>query len=370
MTTSQTFKNTCVILLTLLAAYTLVASIRIIVVLLIAIIIASAMRPIVDAMTRRRIPIGIAILLVYVALALILGVIFVAALPPVVSQVTLYFENEGRLAYRIILAQRWIESSLGNVLNEDVTLVDPVQIRDAVSVFIQQIRDGMPSFLDNISSSIGEAILIFVIGAYWLTSHEKAARFVQQLAPPSYRDNVQRVINDIETTLGSYVRGVFLVSLISGVLNFGLLQLLSVPNALTIGLTTAITTTIPMIGGLIGLIAAVLITLVSEPQYLVIVLVVCFGVQQLESYVFAPRIMSNSVGLDPLLVILYTSIGFVLFGIIGALIAVPIMGVIHILLVNLIVEPHRESIQTFKMEGGLPVMRSVSDETIIVSSTD
>jgi predicted PurR-regulated permease PerM len=358
MTTGQTFRNTCIILLTLVGAYAIVMSIRIIIVLLIAIIIASAIRPFVNAMTKRRIPAGVAILFIYVVLAIFIGLIFVAALPPIVNQVTQYFENDSRLAQRIIVAQRWVENLISEVINEDVSLVDPQEIRNAVSDFVQQMRDSMPSVMDNLSSLVGEAVLIFVIGAYWLTSHEKATKFLKQIFPLRYHDNVEQVINEIETTLGGYVRGSALVAMISGMLNFVILNLFSVPNATTIALMVGITTTIPMIGGVIGFFLGVLITLVSDPQYLLIVVVVMFAIQQLESYVFSPRIMSSSVGLDPLLVIVYTSIGFVLFGVVGALIAVPVMGTLHILLLHLIVEPHKESIKSFETVEGLPIIRS------------
>lgn len=357
MTTGQVFKNTIIVLLTLVAAYALLVSLHIIIVLLLAIIIASALRPFVTSLVRRHVPIGIAIVLIYLVLAFFIFLIGVAVIPPVVNQLVGYLENEVRLAYRIIMAQRWVEHLISDVTRSEVSLVDPDDIRLAVSEFMVQLRAVMPSMVDDIGSTIGEAVLIFVMGAYWLTSHKKATAFITQLSPAKYRDEVMKVIDEIEATMGGYVRGMVIISTIVGLLNFSAMQLLGIPNAATIGFMIAVTTTIPMIGGAIGAILAILMTLVVAPEYVVTVFIITFIVQQIEAYILGPRVMSEHVGLDPLLVIVYTSVGFVMFGILGALIAVPVMGTIHILLLHLVIEPYKRSLQQFQTQEGLPVIR-------------
>lgn len=362
MTASQTFRNTVIVLLTLLAAYTMVISFRIIIIVITAIIIASAIRPLVMILTRRRVPISVAIVMIYAMLFTFVAALFVAALPPIVNQIAEYLENDARLAHRIIVAQRWVERSIADVTNDEISLVEPDEIRAAVSEFVAQGRATMPSMLNDVSSTIGEAILIFVMGAYWITSHHKATGFIMQLFAPRQRDKITRMIDEIETTMGAYVRGTILVAFISGGLNLILLLALGVPNALTIGLIVFITTTIPMLGGVLGFVLAVLVTLVSSPQHLLTVVLITVAVQQLEAYVFSPRIMSGSVGLDPLLVIVYVAIGFAMFGVVGALIAVPIMGTIHIIVRYTIIEPHKENISIFGMEDGLPAIRIQPDQ--------
>ena len=89
------------------------------------------------------------------------------------------------------------------------------------------------------------------------------------------------------------------------------------------------------------------LTLVTAPQYVITVFLVFFIITQIENYVLSPRIMSSSVGLDPLLIIVYTAIGFILYGVVGALLAVPLMGTFHILLKHLVIEPHKENIKSF-----------------------
>ena len=368
MTTSQTFKNTLVILLTLLIAYGLVISARIIIVLLIAIIVASAIRPLIN---NKRIPIGLSIVAVYLTIAVVIGLITVAIMPPIVNQVTQYIENDARLATRIIVAQRWVESAISDVTNSEVSLVASEEIRAAVSDFAKQTRRVMPSVLDNIGATLGDAILFFVMGAYWLTSHTKATEFVTQLSPPKYREKTQNVIDEIENTLGGYVRGVVLLASIVALLYFIPLQVIGVPNAITLAVILSITSIIPMIGSLIGIALAVAITLVISPQSVLIVIVVALIVEQIKSYYLGPKILSSQINLDPLLIIVYTAIGFVMLGIVGALIAVPIMGTVHILLTHLIIEPYKDGFHQFQMEHGLHVMKvNESSQTPVTPHKD
>lgn len=350
MTIQQIFKGTLVVLLTLLAAYALFMSGRVLMVLLVAVIVASAVRPLVTIMTRWRIPEGAAIVAVYLTLLTAVIVVLVAVIPPVLNQIAFYIEDDGRLAARIITAQRLVENTISGVTQSDVSLVAPDDIREAVSNFVAQVRRLIPDALENIGASLGDAVLIFVMGAYWLTSHARATAFITQLAPHKYRPKVKTVIDEIELSMGGYVRGMVLIAVIVGVMHWVAFSLLNVPNALTLSFIIAIASTVPMIGGLIGGIIALFMTLVVSPYAVPAVFIVFFIIQQIQNYYLTPRIMAGRVGVDALLVIVYTAIGFVMFGLVGALVFVPLMGTVHILLTHSVIEPYQEAMQA---ENGL-----------------
>lgn len=358
MKTSQFFKYTFFVLLILLAVYMFILSARVLLVLLIAIIVASAVRPLIMGLKKRGLPVGLSILMVYFVIAIVVALLSIAVIPPIVNQVTQYLENDARLAFHIIRAQHMTENLVSDVTNSDVSLVDPEQIRMAVSDFVDEIRRTIPSVLDDISATLGEAILIFVMGAYWLSSHNRATEFITELTPPGERDRTRKILTRMEDTLGSYVRGVLTIALIVGGLNFSLMMLGGIPNATTLAFIIAISSTIPMIGGLIGSVLVILVTLTSAPEYTPGVLVISLAIQQFEAYYLGPRIMADRVGLDPLLVIVYTAVGFVVFGIVGALVAVPVMSAVHILLVDLVIRPYQEHIRRIDLNGdGIPLLR-------------
>ncbi|MEQ8671643.1 MAG: AI-2E family transporter [Aggregatilineales bacterium] len=350
MTGQQIFRATLIVMLTVLCAYIVVVSIQILILLIIAIIVASAIRPVIQTLQKWRIPEGVAIVLVYLGLAAMIFLVAVAIIPPLVNQFSQYIENDSRLSFRIIMAQRRVENLISDVTDSEVSLVAVEDIQGAVSQLSAQVRTSMPDVVQNLGSTIGSAVLIFVMGAYWLTSHKKATGYLTQLAPPHYRDRAQKMVDEIETTMGGYVRGIVTISTIVAILNFVPLQLLGVPNALTLAFIIAVTTAIPMIGGTIGGVLAVALTFLSDPTYVVIVFAVFLINTQIENYILTPRIMSQQVGLDPLLVIVYSTIGFILYGVTGALIAVPIMGTVHILIERLVVEPYQERMQTLKRD--------------------
>ncbi len=341
---SDVFKATITILLTLLGAYVIFASAEIILTLFMAIIVASAVRPAVRFFTKLRIPETIAIIFVYLILALATVLVLFVILPPLFNQFAIYIEQDWRLASRIIQAQQIVERYFSDVMKDNVSLVAPEQITEAVSTAVDQFNLLLPRLIQNTGNIVLGAVLIFVMGVYWLTSHLNAKRFILKMTSPRYRDRTRNIITEIETTLGSYVRGVVLISVSVGFLNFVPMYALGVPNALTLAFIIGLLTSVPMIGGWIGGLIATLLTLTVDPTFAIIVLIIFIIVSQIENYILQPRIMSGEVGIDPLLVIIYTSVGFLLNGILGALIAVPTMGALHILVNHLVVEPYRQQI--------------------------
>lgn len=344
MSTRQTLQNTLVVLLTLAVAYIFIISLRITIILLLAIIIASALRPVIERMIRIGIPRSVAIISTYIVLISGILLLALAILPPIVNQIISYIEHDERLVFRILRAQYWVENLIESLTGNEVNLVQPEQVREAVSSLVQSIRDNAPNLVDDLGNLIADTVLIFVMGAYWLTAHEQVKQFIVQLFHEKYRERVDTVLDNIEYTMGGYVRGVATVASIVGVLNFIGYTVLGVPNALTLAFIVGTTTTIPMIGGHIGGISVVFLTIVTNPTYIFGAFIVYFVVTQFENYYLSPRIMSNYANINPLLVIVYTLIGFILFGITGAIIAVPVMGVVHILITRLIIEPYQSTL--------------------------
>src|SRR5438874_2727626 len=133
MSARQTFRNTLVVILTLVVAYALYASARILVVLLVAIIVASAVRPSVLWLEKRHIPEGLAILLVYAGIAFGIFLLSVVVLPPAARQFAGYIENDNNLADRIIESQTWIQNTIQERTGTYITLFDPDALRTTIS---------------------------------------------------------------------------------------------------------------------------------------------------------------------------------------------------------------------------------------------
>jgi putative heme transporter len=361
MTAQQTFRNTLVVLLTLVMAYAIYASARILIVLLVAIIVASAVRPSVLWLQRRRVPEWLAILLVYGAIAFGIFLLGVVVLPPATGQFAGYIENEHNLGNRIIDAQTWIQNAILERTGTYVTLFDPGGIQTTVGDLVRQIKEAVPALAGEFGGLLGDFVLVFVMGVYWLTSRDQAVNFVLQLFPIGRRAEIALMITEIETSMGAYVRGIVLVCLFVGIANFALLSIFQVPNAVTLGFIVGITTALPIIGGYVGAATAVLLALLSSPIHALAAFVSFVLVQQIENHYLTPRVMSRSVGLNPILIIVFLFVGFALGGVIGALISVPIAGTINILLQHLVISPRKDESAPQFVDGGILLPSKVKE---------
>jgi predicted PurR-regulated permease PerM len=353
MTAQQTFRNTLVVILTFAIAYTLFMSAHVLIVLFIAIIVASAIRPAVLWLEERRLPRALAILLMYFMIAVGIFIVAVVVVPPSVNRLAGYIQNEDRLAGRIIAAQNWLETTIEERTGRDVVLLAPEDITRTVSDIVEDFRQSAPALIGEAGTIFGDFILVVVMGVYWLTSRDQAVEFNTRLFPIGRRGTVTQIITEIESSMGLYVRGIVLVATFVGVANYILMSILGVPNPLTSGFVIGVTTTIPIIGGYIGAGAAVLLALLSSPLHAILAFASFVLVQQVENHYLTPRVMSRSVGLNPILIIVFLFVGFSLGGVIGALIAVPIAGSIMILIRYLFIEPRQAEAAPQHVEGGI-----------------
>src|SRR5215207_3291448 len=162
--------------------------------------------------------------------------------------------------------------------------------------------------------------------------------------------------------MGSYVRGISLVVAFVGIANFIILSLFRVPNAVTIAFIIGITTAIPVLGGFIGAAIGVLLALLSSPANGVITFLSFVAVQQVEVHYLTPRMMARSVGLNPILIIVFLFVGFALGGVVGAILSVPVAGTFYILLRYLVIEPRKEEAAPQLVQGGILIASRNSAE--------
>ncbi len=355
MSAQQVFRNTVIVLLTVLTAYILVVSIRIIIVLWFAIIIASAIRPAVLWLQRHGLPQAISILMVYATLLLVIFGLFIVVLPPAVDRLSGYIENDDRLAAKLIGTNDWMENRINSLFHpaEPVTLFTSDTIRSNVTTVVAGLKRSFPAMAGELGGLLGDTILVLVIGVYWLTSRDNAVRFTLQLFTLGRRTLVEQIILEIEQSLGAYVRGIALVVSFVGVANFVLLTLFHVPNAITMAFIVGITTALPVIGGFIGAGFAVFVALIESPLAAVLTLLSFVLVQQVETHYLTPRVMSNSVHISPILVIVALFIGFSVGGVVGGLTAVPIAGTLMVLARYLVIEPRQEGAMPQRISGGV-----------------
>ena len=182
------------------------------------------------------------------------------------------------------------------------------------------------------------ALTTVVLAFYFLADHERVQGFCFALLPRRYHLRTARVLLDMETIVGGYVRGQALTSFLIGFFTFATLALLGVPNALALGVFAALADLIPFVGSFLAVIPPALAALQRGPVVALIVLVALFIYQQIEGHIIIPRVYGQTMRLSPVAVLLALLIGGELLGILGALIALPLAAGIRVLVEDLRIE--------------------------------
>jgi predicted PurR-regulated permease PerM len=169
-------------------------------------------------------------------------------------------------------------------------------------------------------------LAILVIAAYLVMDAESLGRGVARLFPARQRDALDDIAEPVLERMGAYVRGQFLVSLCVGVMLAVALSVLGVKYALLIGALAAVLNVVPWVGSLAASVLGILSALNDSPGLAIATAAVFAGSNLVEGKFLVPYLVGRATGLHPLAVLLALLAGAHLAGLIGALIAVPIVA--------------------------------------------
>ncbi|HEY0396212.1 MAG TPA: AI-2E family transporter [Candidatus Elarobacter sp.] len=180
------------------------------------------------------------------------------------------------------------------------------------------------------------SIAIPVVSIYMLAESTMMKRFVARMIPAPRREVAMDILSDIDGVIGGFVRGQLIVAAVIGALATVALLVLHVPYAVLIGAWAGIADVVPYVGPFAGAIPATLVALFTNGWPNAVAVMVAFTIiNQFEGHVLGPRIVGSTVKVTPLAVIFALLIGAHVFGFLGLLIAVPVAGIIRVLLVRL-----------------------------------
>lgn len=187
----------------------------------------------------------------------------------------------------------------------------------------------------NIARSVVEGVLafvtIFVTAFLLLTQTSAIGGAVQGLLPHRRRQAARRVSVDAAAAVSGYMIGNLLISVIAGVAAFVCLLILRVPNPAVLALWVAFADLIPLVGATLGAAVAVLAAFLHNSTAGIIAVVFFVAYQQFENSVLQMTVMARTVKVNPLVVLLSVLFGVELFGLMGALLAIPLAGSVQVL---------------------------------------
>jgi len=297
--------------------------------LLIAIVIAQVLAPIVGRL-ERWLPRGIAIVLVYLALVLVVGGIGAVVMPPLVSEGQSLVLNAPDLVAR---SREWLRG------------IDPesaARVSAAVQTAIDRFSDVLLSLPFTLFSSIIDVILVIFMSIYWLIATPALSQFALSLFPPRYRRRANDVMDAMGQTMGGYVRATAINGVIIGVMTYVGLLVIGVQYTLVLAVLAGLGEFLPVVGPIFAAIPAIAIALVDSPQQAIIVTIFFIALQQLESNLLVPFIMRQQADVPPLLSLFALLAGSALGGLLGAIIAIPLAGALRVLVVEVLAPAERE----------------------------
>lgn len=312
-----------------IALWALVQIWQVLLIIIIATILAGTFSPVVDGLERRRVRRGLALVLVLVLLIGVVVGLSLLVIPALAGQVQAAIDNAPAIQQRV--AETLARFPVLARQAETIRGATPDRYLEPVGKYA---LDYAAAAIELIIFGVTTVVLAF----YLIADRERVQGFAFALLPRRYHLRTARVLLQLETIVGGYVRGQALTSLLIGVFVFTLLLIMRVPNALALAIFAALTDLIPLIGGVLAITPAVLSALSRGPTTALIVLVAILLYQEFESRVLIPRIYGLTLRLSSVTVLIALLIGGKLLGIVGALLALPIAAGIRVLIEELRIE--------------------------------
>lgn len=302
---------------------------------LLAGVLAYVLNPLVRLLERWRIPRVVAVLGVFLALVVVVLAALLVLIIPAVGQVETLAQNPEAVAESATGLLNRVQEQLPEYLGDRIASVDQTAITEFArsnAPSAGQVLSGALGFVGGVFGVFGtllNLLLMLLISVYLLLDRERITGAALSAVPETIRDQTVELFYVVESALAKYLRAQLILCVIMGVIGWAIAYFTFGSYALLIGLWVGVTEIIPVLGPFLGAIPAVVIALFTGGFWQALLVALLFLVaQQLEGNILQPNIMGGSTGVHPLWVLFATLAATALYGVIGAVFAVPIVAII------------------------------------------
>jgi len=302
-------------------------------ILFISIVMGTVIRPAITWLQHKGPPRLGGIIVVYILLFALLVGFMLLLFPLIVEQGTKMVETFP--VYYLDLRQWLVTSSnhlfarLGSFLPWSASNAQSVQqTGEQVLASAEQAL----GYINQVINAIFISITVLVLTFRWALDGPRVIQSLLTLAPKNKREDIQDLFTAMESKVGFYIAGQGVLCLIIGFISLISYILIGLPNALLLAILAGVLEAVPMVGPLLGAIPAAAVALSIAPSKLIWVIVSTVIIQQLENSFLVPRVMRKAVGVNPFVSLLAIFAFSSIFGIAGALMAIPMAAIIQILL--------------------------------------
>lgn len=302
---------------------------------ILGLLLAYLLDPLVERFARLGVPRWLAVLLVYVLAIGVVALAIALTVPPLVRQVATFADQLPTIV-------RQIQYQLGHLNQLYDRLGLPTEIRSLANQMVKATVDAVQN-LDLgvirpiIASAAGFVSSIFgylILPAwlfYLLKDRPKLQASFDRSLPPAWRADVWAIVGIVHEVFGKWIRGQIILGSTVGIASFVGLTFLGLAvdpifsqYAVLLALIAGFGELIPIIGPIITAVPAVLLGLTAGAEPALAALILYFGIQQVENNVLVPKIQSDAIELHPTLIIVALVVGGAIFGLLGAVLALPV----------------------------------------------
>jgi predicted PurR-regulated permease PerM len=292
---------------------------------LMTIVIAIPLSSAATRLERWHVPRPLGVLVALLGSLAVLALIIYLLIPPFVDQTNQFVDDVPGIV-------RDLEGRVGDVVGSE-----PSEVGDRVQDWFQKYTDDPGKLIGPITSIglsvagvVGALVLILITAYYMAVRPEPLVDGLVSLAPPGRRDHMREVLGRVRKAWIGWMEGVAIDMLITGVLVYTALTIIGLDFAIFFAVLSALLVVVPYFGAIAGAVPPVLFALTDSPGRALLVLGAYTVVQQLESNVTIPVIMSQRVRMHPAMIAIGVVVVGRLFGFVGLFVAVPIVSLITI----------------------------------------
>ena len=300
------------ILFMLVLATILFIAKEILVALFLAIVISSALDPIVTWLEKKKVPRLLGTLAIYIVFIFLIALLAYAVVPIALSEFTILLSNLGKYSGTVF---EFIDTSgLINSINQSLAKITNLLLSGSTSLLEVGTK-----FLGGLTATLS----VFVLSFYLTVGKDGVEKFLVAIMPSAYEPKIVDMYGRIKKKMGNWMAGQVILSFSIGFITFIGLWLLGVKYSLMLGILAGIFELVPYVGPIFSGSIAVLVGLTDSVSLALYVLILFIIIQQLENHVLVPAVNKLTTDLDPVIILISLLIGAQVFGFIGLILAVP-----------------------------------------------
>lgn len=276
-------------------------------------------------------PRGLAVSLVYLVLVIIMVVIGIFLVPMIVTQLS---QLGAKLPEYIAQAPDWLATLQENLAKRNIyvdltSIYQPDEMTRRAETIGTTIIQNALVIVTQVASGLASVFIIVILSFYMMLDGKKVIRQLLELIPAEYHDELSVAAKSIEHTFGGFIRGQLVMAFLYAIFVIIVMTIAGLRFAVAIGSLAGLIMFIPVIGAPIAMVLPALITLFQNPSLTLWMFLIMTVYQQILLHILMPKIMSEVIGMPPLLILAAIMISARLVGIWGFVFGIPVAGAIY-----------------------------------------